>query len=105
MRAYLQRECALAYLDEPLARLSGRACLDEPRARLSERACLDEPRTRLSGRAVWTSLALAYQDEPRAYSTNKHEANTSFSHPWRLSLVKHELFTRAVHLKQDLPNT
>ena len=25
MRAYVQRECALAYLDEPRARLSGRA--------------------------------------------------------------------------------
>ena len=38
MRAYLQRECAPAYLVEPCARLSGRACLDEPRARLSGRA-------------------------------------------------------------------
>ena len=79
MRAYLQRECAPAYLVEPCARLSGRACLDEPRARLSGRAS-----RLLHGQARGKHL---------------------FSLPWRLSLDKHELFTRAVPLKQDLPNT
>ena len=98
MRAYLQRECALAYLVEPRASLSGRACLDEHRARLSSRVSRSPiSRARLSGRACL--------DEPRAYSTDKHEASTSFSLPWRLSLDKQEFYTRAVPLKQDLPNT
>ena len=83
-------KCALIYsasARSPIWTSLSRAYLDEPVWTSLALAYLNEP--------VWTSLALAYQDEPRAYSTNKHEANTSFSHPWRLSLDKHELFIRA----------